>query len=86
VSLVDLPALKAKLAEYDPDRERCDGLVSKAFVDDSGARFVLRHACCRPKGHEGDCRNSRAILGYPGYKTLMAMVEEIEHLRSLPKA
>ena len=38
--------------------------------------------CCRPEGHEGECRNSRLILGWPGYATLKALVAEVADLRN----
>jgi hypothetical protein len=89
---VDIAALRARLAEYDPDRERCDGFVEQRtndapdYVREGHPEYhdydlVLKNPCCRPKGHEGPCRNSRAILGWPGREVLGAMIEEIEHLR-----
>jgi hypothetical protein len=91
---VDIAALRARLAEYDPDRERCDGFEEQRtndapdYVREGHPEYhdydlVLKNPCCRPKGHEGPCRNSRAILGWPGREVLGAMIEEIEHLRSI---
>ena len=38
--------------------------------------------CCRPDGHAGECRNSRLILGWPGFVTVSALVAEVERLRA----
>ena len=94
---LDLDALKKQLAEYEPDRERCDGVLkTKTNQAPDGMReddpeyhdydFAVTKPCCRPKGHSGLCRNSRAILGWPGRLTLHALVSEIECLREEVRA
>lgn len=90
--MIDLDALKAKLAEYDDALPRCpqkverrrnhapDGLRSS---DPTYHDYDLTtySPCCRPEGHEGECRNSRLILGWPGFVTVSALVAEVEILR-----
>jgi hypothetical protein len=91
--VIDLDALKAKLAEYDDARPRCPQKVARTvnhapdFVakDDptrNDWNVTTYSPCCRPEGHEGDCRNSRLILGWPGFVTLSALVAEVERLRA----
>jgi hypothetical protein len=89
---VDATALRERLAEYDPNREKCDGFSEQRTnmapddvrEGDPAYRdydLVLRNPCCRPKGHEGPCRTARPILGWPGRDTLLALLDEVEHLR-----
>ena len=91
-ALVDTAALRERLAEYDPNREKCDGFlehrtnmapdqVREGHPEYHDYDIVMRNPCCRPKGHEGPCRNSRPIMGWPGAKTLEALISEVEHLR-----
>jgi hypothetical protein len=89
---LDLDALKARLSEYDDTLPRClkkvarksncapDHLTSK---DESyhDYDFTTHSPCIRPEGHADECRNSRFILGWPGYGTLRALIEEVERLR-----
>ena len=89
---VDLDAIKAKLAEYDDSAPKCPKKVERRsnFAPDyvlpehpdyHDYDMTLYSPCCRPEGHEGECRNSRLILGWPGFETVTALVCEIEHLR-----
>lgn len=91
-ALVDTAALRERLAEYDPHRERCEVFVehrTNTAPDDvregdpayRDYDLVLRSPCCRPKGHAGPCRNTRPIMGWPGRDTLLALLDEVEHLR-----
>ena len=91
--MIDLDALKARLAEYDDARPRCQGKVARTIncapdwlpSDDtiySEYLITTYSPCCRPLGHEGDCRNSRLILGWPGFVTVSALVAEVERLRA----
>ena len=89
--MIDIEALKAKLAEYDDARPRCPQKVART-VNCAPDYLTTKHAeyhdydlttyapCCRPEGHEGECRNSRLILGWPGYVTITALVAEVERL------
>ena len=90
--MIDLDALKARLAEYDDARPRCQGKVARTIncapdwlpSDDtiySEYLITTYSPCCRPEGHAGECRNSRLILGWPGFVTVSALVAEVEHLR-----
>lgn len=91
--MIDLEALKAKLAEYDDALPRCPQKVARTvnYAPD-GLRssdptyhdydLTTHTPCCRPEGHEGECRNSRLILGWPGFVTVSALVAEVERLRA----
>jgi hypothetical protein len=90
--VIDLEALKAKLAEYDPNAPKCPNKIAR-FKNDAPDYITPQHAayhdydwmrydpCCRPEGHDGECRNSRLILGWPGFVTVSALVAEVEILR-----
>jgi len=91
--MIDLDALKARLAEYDDARPRCQGKVARTIncapdhfpsVDPTYHEYIITtySPCCRPEGHEGDCRNSRSVMGWPGFVTVSAMVAEVERLRA----
>ena len=90
--MIDLDALKAKLAEYDDALPRCPQKIARTIncapdyllSDDPDYHdydFTRYSPCCRPEGHEGECRNSRLILGWPGFVTVSALVAEVEILR-----
>lgn len=90
---IDIEAIRARLAEYDPDAPRCTKTVaeSRNYAPDSmdhndpewDTYTVTHHVpCCRPEGHDGKCRNSRRVLGWPGRATLIALLDEVEDLRS----
>jgi hypothetical protein len=95
---IDLDAIKAKLAEYDDSVPRCPKKVARtvnyapdyltpqhtACTDAVYREYDLTtySPCCRPEGHEGECRNSRLILGWPGHATLKALVAEVADLRN----
>ena len=92
--MIDLDALKARLAEYDDARPRCQGKVARTINcapdylhsdDPTYPGYVLTtySPCCRPDGHEGECRNSRLILGWPGFVAVSALVAEVERLREI---
>jgi hypothetical protein len=89
---LDLDALEARLAEYNPDAPRCQKKVEehRNFApsgmepdDPAWDDYTVTHfaPCCRPEGHEGECRNSRRVLGWPGYATLKELLDEVRHLR-----
>ena len=91
--MIDLDTLKARLAEYDDARPRCQGKVARTLncapdylpSDDPTypEHLITTYSpCCRPDGHEGECRNSRSILGWPGFVTVSALVAEVERLRA----
>ncbi len=90
--MIDLDALKARLAEYDDARHRCQGKVARNINcapdhlpsdDPTYHEYIITtySPCCRPEGHEGDCRNSRSVMGWPGFVTVSALVAEVERLR-----
>ena len=89
---IDLESLKARLAEYDPNAPKCPQRVSRHsnyapdHVSSSDSTYhdydMATHSpCCRPEGHEGECRNSRSVMGWPGFATVSALLTEIERLR-----
>jgi len=91
--VIDLDALKARLAEYDDARPRCQGKVARTIncapdwlpSDDtiySEYLITTYSPCCRPEGHADECRNSRLILGWPGFVTVSALIAEVERLRA----
>ena len=91
--MIDLDALKARLAEYDDARPRCQGKVTRTIncapdwllSDDtiySEYLITTYSPCCRPEGHADECRNGRLILGWPGFVTVSALVAEVERLRA----
>ena len=89
---LDLDALEARLVEYDTDAPRCQQTVEEVrHYAPSGMgpddpeydvfRIVLRMQCCCPEGHEGECRSTRRMLGWPGYATLKELLAEVRRLR-----
>ena len=85
--MIDLEALKAGLAEYDPNSPKCPlQIVRHRTVHDpfSGDYDMVTYSpCCRPEGHEGECRNSRSVMGWPDFATVSALLAEIERLRAI---
>ena len=91
--VLDLAALREQLAEYDPSAPRCskkvaehrnyapDGMAVEA-PEWSDFTITTYTPCARPAGHEGECRNSRRVMGWPGRATLIALLDEVEHLRA----
>ncbi|NCA14831.1 MAG: hypothetical protein EBS89_12000, partial [Proteobacteria bacterium] len=78
---VDLDALKVRLSEYDDTLPRCQGKVARTIncapdyltsEDPTYHEYTITtySPCCRPEGHADECRNSRRILGWPGFDTL----------------
>lgn len=83
--MIDLEALKAGLAEYDLNSPKCPLQIVRHSTDHDpfgGDYNMVTHSpCCRPEGHEGECRNSRSVMGWPGFSTVSALLTEIERLR-----
>ena len=89
---LDIAALRARLREYDPALPHCKQRITRAqnyapdFVPEEDRAewdMVTYVPCCRPEGHEGVCRNTRLVLGFPGYDTVTALLDEVERLREL---
>ena len=84
--MIDLEALKAGLAEYDPNSPKCLLQIVRHRTDhdpfSGDYDMVTRSPCCRPEGHEGECRNSRSVMGWPDFSTVSALLAEIERLRN----
>lgn len=85
-----LDALRERLREYDPSLPRCKQRITRTqncapdFVPEEERAewdMVTYVPCCRPEGHEGACRNTRLVLGFPGYDTLTALLDEVQELR-----
>jgi len=82
--MIDLEDLKAKLAEYDPAAPKCQLQITRHRLvpDPYGGYDETTYApCCRPGGHEGECRNARQVMGWPGFQTVSQLVAEVERLR-----
>lgn len=88
---IDIAALRAKLAEYDPSTPRCHAPLPRPFdtasdddEQDDEARWLVQ--CCRPAGHEGPCASTRKILGWPGREVLSRLLDEVDELRTLVRS
>ena len=83
---LDIPALKARLREYDPARPKCpkrierieSALYGRIIDREAVGPFKTYHPCCRPEGHDGPCSDTRLALGWPGYEVLTALIEIAE--------
>lgn len=95
--MIDLDALKARLAEYDDYAPKCPKKVERksncapdAILSSDPTYhdydFTTYAPCCRPEGHAGECRNGRLILGWPGFVTVSALIAEVERLRENAEA
>ena len=89
---LDIAALRARLREYDPALPHCKQRITREqnyapdFVPEEERAewdMVTYVPCYRPEGHEGVCRNTRLVLGFPGYDTVTALLDEVERLREL---
>ena len=84
--MIDLEDLKTHLAEYDPTAPKCPlqierhRLVPDPYGDYDETTYV---PCCRPEGHEGECRNARQVIGWPGFQTVSQLIAEVEQLREM---
>lgn len=88
---LDIPALRAKLRVYDQSLPRCTKAITRVsnhapdyVAEEERASWEMRltYPCGELEGHEGQCREGRAILGWPGFKTLTALLDEVERLRA----
>lgn len=88
---IDLDSLQQKLNEYDPDVKKCDKTfketrhylpdgMSEDHPDAHIYRMVVNHSCCRPAGHDGECRASLKLMGWPGYRTFRDLIKEARRL------
>jgi hypothetical protein len=84
---LDIAELRERLREYDPNEERCDRTAARKtyFCDDleTGAPLYYHttRPCVRLAGHSGDCRDHRAVIGWPGREVIAALLDEVEFLR-----
>ena len=88
---LDISALRAKLRVYDQTLPRCTKVITRVsnhapdyVAAEERAEWDMRlsYPCSELEGHEGPCREGRAILGWPGFKTLTALLDEVEWLRA----
>lgn len=88
---IDTAALRAKLRVYDQSLPRCQKRIVRVsnhapdyVAEEERAEWEMRltYPCGELEGHEGQCREGRAILGWPGFKTMTALLDEIEELRA----
>ena len=86
---LDIQALKAKLREYDKSLPMCPKTIEKKLdwspdwcqeghPDWESYQHTQSTPCCRPAAHEGECRNTRPVLGWPGYDVLKELIESYE--------
>lgn len=91
---LDLKALKIKLQEYDSTVPRCKKQIEDVryyapdYMDVSDPEFdnykvVYYQPCSRIEGHDGDCRNGRPVLGWPGFKVLSELIRRSEELEEI---
>jgi len=89
IPMIDLQKMKDRLAEYNPDVQRCSKKVAEyrnyapdyVSCEEWDSYTVTYYSpCCRPEGHEGECRNSRRIMGWPGYQAVKDMIQILENL------
>jgi Fe-S cluster assembly iron-binding protein IscA len=84
---IDIVALRAKLREYDQTLPRCTKRIVR--VSNHAPDYVseeergewemrLSYPCSDLEGHEGQCREGRAVLGWPGFATLTALLDEAQ--------
>ena len=87
----DTAALRAKLRVYDQTLPRCQKRIVRVsnhapdyVAEEERGEWEMRltYPCGELEGHEGQCREGRAILGWPGFATLTALLDEVERLRA----
>ena len=87
---IDTAALRAKLRVYDQSLPRCQKRIVRVsnhapdyVAEEERAEWEMRltYPCGELDGHEGQCREGRAILGWPGFKTMTALLDEVDRLR-----
>jgi len=82
--MLDLEALKTRLAEYDPAAPKCPLQITRhqRGYDGYGDYDMTTYVPCRrPEGHEGECQNARPVMGWPDFQTISQLVAEVERLR-----
>jgi len=81
----DIRIISAGLREYDPDHPRCRTIVHTPVHETDGFddpyETYREDTCVRPKGHDGGCRTSRPVMGWPGYRRIAALLESYLTLR-----
>ena len=88
---IDTAALRAKLRVYDQTLPRCTKPIVRVtnhapdyVAEEERAEWEMRltYPCGELEGHEGQCREGRAVLGWPGFATLTALLDEVDGLRA----
>ena len=88
---IDTATLRDKLRVYDQTLPRCTKVITRTsnhapdYVaeEERGAwEMRLTYPCAELEGHDGPCREGRAILGWPGFKTVTALLDEVDELRA----
>ncbi len=74
---LDFDKLREKLREYDRNVPRCPITRQKEVNWGDFVGYETR-TCCRPEGHEGECRNSRLVLGWPGFTAIQELIRLAE--------
>lgn len=88
---IDTAALRAKLRVYDQTLPRCTKRIVRVsnhapdyIAEGERGEWEMRltYPCGELEGHDGPCREGRAILGWPGFATLTALLDEVDWLRA----
>jgi hypothetical protein len=85
MNILDLEDLKTRLTEYNPAAPKCPLRIARFvnYAPDYDYDETTYVPCCRPEGHEGECRNARQVIGWPGFQTVSQLVAEVERLREM---
>jgi hypothetical protein len=78
---LDIQALKAQLREYDKSLPKCPKRIETPHYD-LHMSWKTYDPCCRPEGHQGECRSTRAVLGWPGYEVLKELIDAYDAEKS----
>ena len=88
---IDTAALRAKLRVYDQTLPRCQKRIVRVsnhapdyIAEEERGEWEMRltYPCGELEGHEGQCREGRAVLGWPGFATVTALLDEVDELRA----
>ena len=81
--MIDLEALKSRLANYDPAAPKCPLQIARFvnYAPDYDYDETTYVPCCRLEGHEGECQNGRQVMGWPDFETVSQLIAEVERLR-----
>ena len=88
---INTAGLRVKLRVYDQTLPRCQKRIVRVsnhapdyVAEEERGEWEMRltYPCGELEGHEGQCREGRAVLGWPGFATLTTLLDEVERLRA----